>query len=103
MFRIAVFLLACLLSATGLFAKSIGPKDYFEGLMYSVRANIRQQDNFAYSIFYTNPNARKALLEDHNVKAKLLIESQKQKKDDPEDQNSNRQRVYKTCENNNCW
>jgi|694.fasta_scaffold00007_134 hypothetical protein len=85
MFRISIFLVAYLLSVTGLFAKAIGPKDYFEGLLYSIRANIRQQDNFAYSIFYTHPNARKALLEQHNAKAKLLTESQKQKKNDPED------------------
>jgi hypothetical protein len=85
MFRILIFLVACLLSVNSLFAKSIGPKDYFEGLMYSVRANLRQQDNFAYSIFYTNPSVRKTLLENHNIKAKLLIESQKKKKDNPED------------------
>jgi hypothetical protein len=85
MFRILSFLLAFLLGVIPVLAESIGPKDYFEGLLYSVRANLRQQDNFAYSIFYTNPNARKALLEQHNAKAKLLTESQKQKKNDPED------------------
>jgi hypothetical protein len=84
MFRILSFLLALLLGVIPVLAESIGPKDYFEGLLYSVRANLRQQDNFAYSIFYTHPNARKALLEQHNAKAKLLTE-QKQKKNDPED------------------
>jgi hypothetical protein len=85
MFRILSFLLALLLGVIPVLAESIGPKDYFEGLLYSVRANLRQQDNFAYSIFYTHPNARKALLEQHNAKAKLLTESQKQKKNDPEE------------------
>ncbi|MBU6197841.1 MAG: hypothetical protein KGO93_09780 [Cyanobacteria bacterium REEB446] len=85
MFRILSFLLALLLGVIPVLAKSIGPKDYFEGLMYSVRANLRQQDNFAYSIFYTNPSARKALLEQHNAKAKLLTEAQKQKKNNLED------------------
>jgi len=80
-----IFFVIFYLNALNLFARSFGPRDFFEGLLFSHSAHFRQSDNYAYSIFYTTPKVRLTLMNDHNAKAKSLIETQKQKKSKVED------------------